>query len=428
MFLSSKPICPAGPRQSRARAARLLPAAWLAAALLAASTGCVDVSHGEPKTAEVIVKTDPKVVSRGFVRAKVALDGASLDVDARPTCDLVEVADVEHRTTVDNRMDKGMPGALAAVGVIGGLPLTGGIVMIADSPHVYGRNTNSRTYNPAGRSSELVGGVLLALAGTVTVAVPIVNAARAAGGTTTTTHEPRDGRTLRADVACDGSAATQSFAVTARAASGENATLGTTDARGHLRADLEIALASWLIEPAPPVSAGIFVNGQLAGDVDLTQTVQAFLEHRAKQDESAWSRADAQGCVQQKSESGCAGVKSYLQALPQGRHASEAKTLLGKFLPKPPVVAADDAKDLVARAIASAQSASNLASNKVREKAETDQQKALLKAEDDARRAGKQACQETCKKVCEEPLATNPKTSPVSTQECKTTCVAEACQ
>lgn len=400
----------------------------LVLSLAAGLPGCFDVKHGETKTAEDVVKTEPKVVARGSITGKASLDGSTLVVNARQGCALVEMREVKRTTTTDNRFESGTAGGLTAIGVIGSLPLTGGVIMLADSPRVFDNDSNSRTYNPTGKTAAIAIGTVLTLVGTTAVAIPIVNAARAAGSETTSTTENREGKTLRADSPCDGNIASQPLAVTAQAPNGSAASLGSTDAQGHLQSDLKVSLASWFNQPVPPVSAGILVNGQFIGEVDVSNVARVFFEERDKADELAWGRTEFQACAQQKNEQACAGVRNYLQALPAGRHADEARTLLGKFAPQSPVVAADDAADLLQRAVTEAANASNLAANKVREKAQTDQQKALLKAETDALRAGKQACQETCKKVCEEPPKSKAKVSPGAVQECKTSCNKEACQ
>ena len=42
-------------------------------------------------------------------------------------------------------------------------------------------------------------------------------------------------------------------------------------------------------------------------------------------DKDSWSHADANKCADSKTDEACAGVKAYLQTLPEGRHATEAK-------------------------------------------------------------------------------------------------------
>ena len=214
----------------------------------------------------------------------------------------------------------------------------------------------------------------------------------------------------------------------AEVAGGADASLVARD-QGNLTTDLKISLAPWFTGPQPPpVSAGIYVNGQFLGEVRVADVARAIFDDRAQQDDLAWSQAEPQACGSQKAEPACARVRAYIATFPTGHHLEEAHRLIQSLTPQQPVVAQDAGPALLQRAVTAAQSAANIAANKVREKAQKSQQKALLKSEEDAAAAGKVACVATCKKVCEEPLGSQQKgVSPQSVAECKSTCAEEAC-
>lgn len=407
------------------RSAALMALATLAAPGLA---GCFEIKNGDTKTAEDVVKSVPKLVPRGSLTAQLDLDGSKLTIAARQTCALVEIEDVEHTTKTEKKFESGVTGGLVAMGLLGSVPLAGGIAMLADSPKVFDSNHDSRTYNPTGKGAAIALGTLLTTIGTVSVAVPLINAGRVAGSDTSTSTDHREGKTLRAQVACDGSVPATAFSVTAQAPGGPNASLGQTDAQGHMTSDLKVALASWFTTGVPPVSAGIYVNNQFVGEIKVDDLARSVFAERAQQDELAWTQAEAQTCGSLRTEAACARVRAYQTAFPTGRHVEEAVRTLAPLTPQPPVVAENPLTQRIRRAVQAAQSASNLAANKVRERAQKEQQKALLKAEEDAAKAGKAACEATCRKSCDEPQDPKSKTNPQrDAAECRTTCVEEAC-
>lgn len=388
-----------------------------------AFAGCFEISHGDTKTAENIVKVEPKVVPRNAFMAKVVLEGPKLTVSARQSCSLVEMQEVEHQSSTEKKFESGVAGGLIAMGALGSIPLTGGIIMLADAPKVFSSSHDSRTYNPSGKGAAIAVGTLLTVVGTVSISVPIVNAGRVAGRETTTTTERREGKTLRSGVACEGTPPT-SVAVTAQAP-GLAASLGQTDQQGNLTVDLKVALASWFQQPVPPVSAGIYVNNQFVSEVNVAELARLIHAEREQQDDLTFSQAEPQACASQKNEAACAKIRAYVASFPAGKHIEEAQRLIGAFTPQAPVVAVSTVADTLARAVAAAQAAENVAANKVREKAQKDQQKALLKSEEDAAKAGKAACEATCRKECEGDKKTPLR--PAESTECRTTCIEEVC-
>ncbi len=392
-------------------------------------TGCFEIKQGETKTADDIVKTEPKVVPRGSFTAKLDLDGTKLTVNARQTCALVEMQEVKHTTSIENRLESGTAGSLTALAILGSIPLTGGVIMLADAPKAFDSNRDARRYNPVGKGAAIALGTLLTTVGTLAVTIPIINAGRASGSEKSSSTDHREAKTIRPSVPCDGTVPPTPVGITAQAPGGPNASLGSTDSQGNLIVDLKVSLAPWFTGAAPPpVTAGIYVNGQFAGEVKVADVARAIFAERGQQDDLAWAQAEPQACGSQRSEAACARIRSYVATFPTGHHFEEAQRLVSSLAPQAPVVAQDTAAALLQRAVTSAQSAANLAANKVREKAQKDQQKALLKSEEDAAAAGKLACVATCKKVCEEPLHSQQKgVSSQSVGECKSTCAEEAC-
>lgn len=397
--------------------------------MLLAASGCFEIHHGQSKTAESIEKTEPIATPSGSFTASMKTDGSVVSVTVKSHCTLVEQQTVKITTSYDKVLDEGAANFLTALGLIGSLPITGGVVLLADSPNVYDNDPHARLYNPTGKATVIGAGVALTVIGVGMIILPITNAIHAAGSEDETTTTTRQGRTLRADAPCEGAVAVPARTVVGKSAQGQTITIGTTDAEGHMTMNLKQVLGQPNIFGGGPVpiSLGVYVDNQYVGEVQTGDVMQEILRERSQQDESTWKDADPSACAAQHTEQVCQRVRQYLQLFPQGAHAREAQEMISKLTGGGPgvVIAQNPNANVLDNAVASAQAASAKAAQKILDAAQAAQQKALLKAQDDAQRAGKVACQEECKRVCEAPLKTGG--SPKDAGECRTSCIQEAC-
>lgn len=390
--------------------------------------GCFELHNGESKTSEDIDKVEPIATQTGSFTASMKADGPVVTVQVKAHCSLVEQQTVKITTHYERVLDDGVAPFLTALGLIGSLPLTGGVAMLADAPNVYSSDPHSRTYNSTGQETVIGVGVALTVVGVGMVSIPIVNAIRAAGTKDEDTTTTRQGRTLRGDAECDGTIALQARTVTGKSASGQVFTLGSTDAEGRMSTNLKQVLGQPGIfgNVAPPVSLGVHVDTQYVGEIDTAEIVQSLAADKEKQDETTWATANVRGCAEGKNEQACVAVRQYLQLFPQGHHAKEAADLISKITAATPPVAVDPSGDVLQQAINSASNASANASQKVLDAAALAQQKALLKAQEDAQKAGRQACQIECARVCEAPLQTG-KGTQQGAANCKQSCISQVC-
>lgn len=421
-------MAPPSPPSKTRRLPRALAIAALAP-LAALPLGCFEIHNGESKTSEDVEKTEPIATQTGSFTASMKADGPVVNVQVKAHCSLVEQQTVKITTHYDKVLDDGVAPFLTALGLIGSLPLTGGVAMLADAPNVYSSDPHSRTYNATGQETVIGVGVALSVVGVGMVSIPIVNAIRAAGTKDEDTTTTRQGKTIRGDAPCDGTVALQARTVTGKSASGQVFTLGSTDAEGRMSTNLKQVLGQPGIfgNAAPPVSLGIYVDTQYVGEVDTAEVVQGLAADKEKQDDTMWSTADATICADQHTEQACAGVRKYMQLFPQGHHMKQAQELVAKITGATPTVAVDpNSANVLTDAINAASNASATASQKVLDAAAIAQQKALLKAQEDAQKAGKQACQIECARVCEAPVATG-KGTPKAAADCKASCISQVC-
>jgi hypothetical protein len=350
--------------------------------------GCAEVQYGSTTTHDQVLHTGERLVRGQGIVARAWQDRTELRVQAAFRCDLVEWNQIR-RTTVEEA-DSDLTSDYVLLG-LSAVPLGVGVALLADSGNVYDADRNARLYNQAGPTGAIAGGVILAAAGAVLAAVPVVDMVRASGSKEEESMVEERGRTLRADLSCSSAEPAAAIGVLGvipgEAPSHQKLQfrLGVTDPAGRLTVDLADVLPSETLHQAgQPRSMQVVVGGRVIGLVDLVPVLLAMADRDRVAEDELWRQAGADACRQQPSEESCAGVRAYLLNLPHGRYAAEAEELL-KVPPKKAVIAVEPGQGPPRPAI------------------------------DEARKAVKRQCEQSCTRSCKKKA------------DCVTACIAEIC-
>jgi hypothetical protein len=376
--------------------------------LVAGLSGCIEFGHGESKTAEDVVDTKPEVVrTPANDRSTVELNGTVLTITATARCDLVEMESVEQKTKTARKFEDDMELPVGLLEGLAAVPIGVGIGLLADSPNVYKDDPNQRLYNSTGQDSVVTTGVVLIVLGVAAAAWPTVELIRSAVPETSTTTTTRQGAALQRGVPCRADQTASGHAVSLRY-SGGSFSIGSTDGAGKLVVDLKQVLpVSAFQAPIPPVSMGVWLDSQLVGEIGVAKVGVAMLAEREQQDELAWQAAEPGACASGLNETACAGVRRYLGAFPQGRHANEANGLIARITGAVAPTGTGQVQLAVAppsallqKAVAEAQTAAQKAMEAARTKADLAAQKAEEATAKQIVKAGHDACVQTCRQVC----------------------------
>ncbi len=394
-----------------------LTALALACTCASLGVGCVDINKTQVKTEDNVIARRPKVVASPRFSADVTVRGGILRVVVTPQCSTIEEETVEHVVTNDKTVSNESRVWMTALSIAGAVPLTGGTAMVADSPNVYDSDLNGRLYNETGQDVVIGLGAALIGLGLACVLPPMVNGLRAVGSEETKTTSQRLGGTIQEQTPCKGVAPLPTYSVVARFASGHTVPLGAAIPGDELDVDLRRSLGSTVLGISPiPEKVAIWINEKFATEIPTDDIVGAAKAERDAQDDAAWTASEPAGCER---TGACAGVQSYLARFPNGRHAEEARKMLG---PKTNTVATPpkdkgakvdkpNKTDKTGKAIDAAKKAVGATSKKLGD----DARKAFEKAQQAADKEGRAACDRECTRVCEKD------------KSCKDDCMKEVC-
>ena len=153
------------------------------------------------------------------------------------------------------------------------LPLTTGIVILADAPNVYDDDRNQRTYNPIGRGGAYAAGSVLTGLGGLLALVPIIELLRvAAAGETTESVVTREGDVVADGVPCEGTPNPVRTSVMLRIGGANLATPGT-DRDGLMRLDLARAIRPELVRRAVVIQ--VIVADRVVAEIDPRPIAEA---------------------------------------------------------------------------------------------------------------------------------------------------------
>ncbi len=309
------------PPSTARTAAFLLLASLIVAPILPA---CATVGYAEARNEDVPLKRGREEVPQDQgALARVFQDGTTLTVTAARACDIRETATVR-RTARRDRINAS-PTLDWVLGGLGVGAVGAGAIVYADASKVHPRDDTSREYNPVGPDNARLAGGALVVAGAALASVALVDAVRTSGEEQETSVVELPGETVSRSVRCKRHPLVG--APVALALPGAKAPIpsGQTDAAGKLTVRLEQVLQDDSAAGATG-EASVLVAGAKAGTISLAPLQFAV-------EEAAWKGLYKEGCSNPQSVDACKPVEDFLRRHPDGKHAQEARLLLGEAAP-----------------------------------------------------------------------------------------------
>lgn len=371
---------------------------------LLALSGCIDIRKTHIRTTEEVIDTTPTVSAQTRFNAESSIESSIIRVLVTPRCDEVAMETVEVSDISDKYMDEDEVALLTLLAIVGAAPLGTGTGLLADAPNVYDSDVNERLYNSTGQDAVIATGVILTAVGLAASMPPLINGLRAVGTSSETRTMQRQGATLKENVPCRGADAQRRYAISVRLGPDAYA-LGTAAPNDPFTVDLQTTVLPRLrtMNP-PPRGIALWIDDKFQKEFPIEPLMSLIQADVGREDDAAWASSDSATCAQNKNV--CAGVQNYLVRFPSGRHAEEARKLLGQSAL---TVAASPTLD-------AAKTAGATARDTTIEKLTGDAQKAYDKAAADAETQGIAACKRECNRVC------------AADATCKVQCAQQVCQ
>lgn len=239
-------------------------------AVALACAGCSEIRLQTVDTQERVLSSKRQMVPAAAVNARARMDGTTLLLEAVQGCKVVvreEVEVVEERSADEDLFEEFIVLGIALV------PLTSGIVILADAPNVHDDDRNARRYNPIGRRGAYVAGSVLTGIGGLVALVPIIELLRvASAGETTKSVVTRESEVVADGVPCEGTPNPVRTSVVLRIG---GANLGTpgTDRDGLMRLDLARAIRPELVRRAVVIQ--VIVGDRVVAEIDPRPIAEA---------------------------------------------------------------------------------------------------------------------------------------------------------
>lgn len=370
--------------------------------MAATTLGCADIRLKTVDTQTEVLSRRQRVVAGNSVKVRSRIDNTTLFLQTAQGCDLVEMEEV--RTVETREADEDLTEEFTVLG-LATLPLTTGILLLADAPNVYGDDRNSPQYNPVGPEGAYAGGTVLTAIGGIMALVPIIELMRvAAAGDEHESTSTRQGAVVSSDVQCDAESRPVRTSVVLRVGA-HNLTTKGTDHNGHLELDLAKAIPHDIAKKA--VMVQVIVAGKVVGELDIEPILDAQIEMQREQEAQVWQTVDRQRCSAAPADDtqACASVRAFLTRFPDGIHAAEAQSLLQQRERSQDKVIAADPEAPDGEEIAAPEESNEFAG-----------------AKDEAKKLQQKACRGACLKSC------SSKSKGAKAAECVQACVKEVCQ
>jgi len=284
--------------------------------------GCATVGLSEARNEDVPLERGRQEVPRekGAV-ARVSQTGTTLIVAVTRVCDVRETRTVR-RTARRDRVNSN-PTVDWVFGGMGLVAIGAGTGIYLDASNVHPRDDTSRQYNPVGPDSARVLGGALVVTGAALASVAVVDIVRTSGEEQETNVVELPGEIVDRGVPCK-SRPLVGVEVALRLDEDTRVPIGRTDEVGRLTVKLDESLEETALSGA---NARVVVGGRRAGDISLAPLRLAL-------EEAAWKGLYKEGCTNPQSLDACNAVEDFLRRYPDGKHAQEARLLLGEAAPQ----------------------------------------------------------------------------------------------
>ncbi len=273
--------------------------------------GCAPMSVGAPVVTDVPRGSEERARPNGATDAAITRDGMAIEVQLSDHCDVQRFDRFERTTIREHHNDAPQNDWYAGIGgaLIGGA----GALAVAEPSRM--------TPSDGSRSATEVrgGGFALIGLGAALLAVPVIDYVRAhreAEHKVERVEEP--GPLVRRDTRCGPPPG--GTEVLARYPGSRTLSLGRTDARGTIRADLDALTPPDLLFRRDATVALDGPSGTL-GELPLADVY----DHR---DAAAWRAAEATECSTSVEEQACVAHVTYVARYPDGTHAGQARVAI----------------------------------------------------------------------------------------------------
>jgi hypothetical protein len=293
--------------------------------LAAATVGCDSIRLATAETHDTVISRRTDVVAGSGVRAEGRVEGSVLHLRTYGTCDMVEMNRIRRHEVREADEDLTEEGVVLGLATI---PLTTGIVILADAHNVHPDDRHSRLYNPIGQEGAyIVGSVLTGVGGLLAGAALVQLFRVAAAGEEVDFEVEERGTTLKSNVTCSSGVGERAASVTIMAG---GTTVASLTSNGTLTVDLATVVPRPVAERE--FTGTVMVQGQTVLEFDMAPVRAQLLALEDQRDEEVWQQTDLKRCrtAPVDDTEACHSVEAYLEMFPEGAHAAEARALLSR--------------------------------------------------------------------------------------------------